>query len=94
MLCQIPDEASEFSCDSDAGLVLMHTAMTEPSIALAQPQFGAHGDLPNHARLAFLANLDFPRDARGEAVSPCLFDQDAPGVRVARFSRLLKKAVL
>ena len=80
---RLPQEGGEFARDSHADLVGMHAPCGQATVAGAQAQLRAPGDLADAARLALLALGDWPAHACRVAVAPRSLHQHAAHVGVA-----------
>lgn len=77
-LCDLsyrPDEASQLTCDSCTGFVLMQAPITKFPVPMTQPDLRFPGDLSNSLRKTVEALLDLPTDFCWMPIIPCRLNQ-------------------
>jgi hypothetical protein len=83
LTCDIPDKTREFARDRYANFVERQLARREFAVTLREAQLRPPGDLAHHLGLTLLARFERPADARGKAIVPGRFDENAARMAVA-----------
>jgi hypothetical protein len=89
-----PHKSDQFTRNSHGDDVGVFPSGHESSIAFTQPDLGLPADVLDDFGLLFQSLLEMPPDLGRRAVAPGALDQDASGVRVARFGNGTLPALL